>query len=99
MCVRVVQTKYVVYGGVGSTLLFIAISIIMTVVYGSKKGHPGYYVLALAMLGLLISVLVLVRPVCFCTVCWIVYVVLTLVCVLWWFVYGGGGGGGWGAGM
>jgi len=55
------NAKYCVYGGVTSTLLFIAITIIMTVVYGSKKGHPGYYVLALALLGFLISVLVLLN--------------------------------------
>lgn len=49
------NAKWCVYGGVGVTLLFVGITIILDVVFGSKKGHPAWFVLALAMLGILLT--------------------------------------------
>lgn len=55
------NAKWCVYGGVGLTLAFVAVTIILNIVFGSKKGHPAWFVLALAMLGIMLTTCVLLN--------------------------------------
>jgi len=50
------NAKYAVYGGVGTLLTFVLVAIIMLVVYGSRKGHASWFILAICLLGFFITI-------------------------------------------